>query len=489
MTASSKGGRALRVCLVIDNPLRDLEGIVLVSRHLARRGVETYLVPMYDQGTAVLGLEPDAVVVNYARATNCALLQTYAGAGIMVSVLDTEGGIVDSLEEYATSVARNGTVSYIDQMLMWGPLQHGAFVRFSGLRPDQLELTGCPRMDFCSDPWRGTLSKPANVPTAFVLVNTNFSLVNPRFSASLGKELATTLHAGFSGWDSAYIERLAKETQAAMNRFVAYVADLARSMRSLHFVVRPHPFENPDTYNRAFAGIPNIQVRLEGAVMSWIHASSAVLHLNCGSAVEAALMNKTAINLDWLNTDALVHNAPFPREISQLAESPDVVRALLERVAEGGELETPASSQAQALSRVREWFHNGDGRAAERAADAIVGALERRRPAAHARIRARALIGAQPHRPVHGVVDVIGKALFGGAYRWFRNEIASGSVARGTRATKAVLLADVQSIVARLSPLGNFTPVTRSVRWSETWIPGQAATSVALLPSSASTSQ
>ena len=38
------------VCLIVDNPLRDLEGLVLLGRQLAAKGATVTLVPMYEQG-------------------------------------------------------------------------------------------------------------------------------------------------------------------------------------------------------------------------------------------------------------------------------------------------------------------------------------------------------------------------------------------------------------------------------------------------------
>ena len=43
-----------RVCLIVDNPLRDLDGLILVSWHLSQMDVDVYLVPMYVQATDVI---------------------------------------------------------------------------------------------------------------------------------------------------------------------------------------------------------------------------------------------------------------------------------------------------------------------------------------------------------------------------------------------------------------------------------------------------
>src|SRR3979411_3101357 len=79
------------VCLIVDNPLRDLEGLVLLGRELATRGVKVTLVPMYEQGFDVPALQPDLVLLNYTRPNNADLIKAYKRAGILVGILDTEG--------------------------------------------------------------------------------------------------------------------------------------------------------------------------------------------------------------------------------------------------------------------------------------------------------------------------------------------------------------------------------------------------------------
>ena len=82
--------------LVVDNPKRDLDGLVLLSRQLAARGISSALVPMYQQGIEIPLLDVNAVVLNYARPNNRALIESYKAMGLSVFVLDTEGGVLSS---------------------------------------------------------------------------------------------------------------------------------------------------------------------------------------------------------------------------------------------------------------------------------------------------------------------------------------------------------------------------------------------------------
>ena len=76
-----------RICLIIDNPLRDIDGICLIAWHLSQIGHEVFITPMYDQVYDVFALKPDLVLSNYARANNFELLKQFYNLGIKVIML------------------------------------------------------------------------------------------------------------------------------------------------------------------------------------------------------------------------------------------------------------------------------------------------------------------------------------------------------------------------------------------------------------------
>ena len=185
------------VCLIVDNPLRDLEGLVLLGRQLAAKGATVTLVPMYEQGFDVPALRPDLVLVNYTRPNNADLIKSYKRAGILVGVLDTEGIGGKNPDQFAEMVKSVGCTDLVDLYCVWGQAQHAAFLRHGTVPAALLHATGCPRYDFCAAPWRAALPKPSIEP-GYVLINTNFPVANPRFSDSSSDEEEAMVQAGFS---------------------------------------------------------------------------------------------------------------------------------------------------------------------------------------------------------------------------------------------------------------------------------------------------
>ena len=124
----------MRIALVVDNPYRDLPGLVLLAWRLCRSGATCYLVPVNLRNIELWHLAPDFVLFSYFRPANQELARQLMEADIRVGVLDSEGSIFssvppsavtspdvassrlsdtpDALEEYAISMAPDRNIRH-----------------------------------------------------------------------------------------------------------------------------------------------------------------------------------------------------------------------------------------------------------------------------------------------------------------------------------------------------------------------------------------
>jgi surface carbohydrate biosynthesis protein len=315
------------VCLVVDNPLRDLEGLVLLGRELASRGATVTLVPMYEQGFDVPALRPDLVLLNYTRPNNADLIKSYKRAGILVGVLDTEGIGGKDPDQFAQMVKNVGRTDLVDLYCVWGRAQHAAFLRNGTVPAELLHATGCPRFDFCAPPWRAALPQPSIAP-GFVLINTNFPTVNPRFSSSSSNEEDSMVQAGFA---REFARQFIADAAHAYRSVLDVSIKLARSFPDVQFVLRPHPFENIRSYD-AFADLPNAHVKQDGTSLEWIAGARLLIHQNCSTAIEAAMLRVEPLSMEWFNTPALRLQAAsgVSRAVASEADLIELVRRGLE---------------------------------------------------------------------------------------------------------------------------------------------------------------
>lgn len=356
-----------RVCLIVDNPLRDLDGLVLLGWQLARRGVDAWLVPMYEQSFDVRVVDADLVLVNYVRANNLDHVMAYRREGIRVGVLDTEGVGGKTPAEFAALVAASGGAAAVDLYCVWGVAQQQALVEVGAVPQDRIQVTGCPRYDYCAPPWKNALPLPAEAP-GYVLVNTNFPVINPRFSDGADNEMANAVKAGFS---REFAESYVGDARLAHAGMLALMDTVLTRWPGQRFILRPHPFESHECY-RPLERHANFALRQEGTSVEWLNQARALLHLNCSTAVEAAMLGKPALSPGWLDTPTL--HVPGPSSVSRLAASSEELLEALDAVL-CSSMPVDERQNSQPMRALQALYHEIDGHAAERVALAIIAAL------------------------------------------------------------------------------------------------------------------
>lgn len=356
-----------RVCVIVDNPLRDLDGLVLLAWQLARRGADTWLVPMYEQSFDVRAVGADLVLVNYVRSNNLDHVMAYRREGVRVGVLDTEGVGGKTPSEFATLVASSGGANAVDLYCVWGQAQRQALAEIGAVPADRIQVTGCPRYDYCAPPWKNALPMPAEEP-GYVLVNTNFPLVNPRFSGGADDEIANAVKAGFS---REFAESYVRDARLAHTGMLALMETILARWPGQRFILRPHPFESNECY-RSLERYANFGLRQEGTSVEWLSQARALLHLNCSTGIEAAMLGKPALSPAWLDTPAL--HLRGPSSVSRLAESPEALLEAFDEVL-GSPVSPDDRRSSQPLQALQAQYHYIDGHAADRVADAIMSAL------------------------------------------------------------------------------------------------------------------
>jgi surface carbohydrate biosynthesis protein len=319
---------------------------------------------MYEQSFDVRAVGADFVLVNYLRSNNLDHVMAYRREGIRVGVLDTEGVGGKTPVEFAALVAASGGAAAVDLYCVWGEAQKQALVGIGADPEFRIQVTGCPRYDYCAPPWKDALPLPAE-PPGYVLINTNFPVINPRFSNGSDEEVENAVNAGFT---REFAETYVRDARLAHAGVIALVETILVRWPNQRFILRPHPFESHECY-RPLERHANFALRQEGTSLMWINHARALLQFKCSTAVEAAMLGKPALSPAWLDTQAL--HVPGPSSVSQLAPSPEALIQALDAVLCSPTLE----DDRQTSQPLQSLYHHIDGHAAERVADVIVSAL------------------------------------------------------------------------------------------------------------------
>ena len=275
-TSSRRSWPALRIALTVNHPHRDLAGVVLTAMALCRKGATCFITPANFQEWEIWSLAPDFVVLHYARRGIDAFVERLARAGIGFGVLDAEGGIWETGDVVlGAAVARPVAPRAGSALLFVGARPRRSpgprSLPFAGADPNQQRL----RFDFYHPSWRSVLLDEGAGGRRRILVNTNFSMVNPRFvSPDRNRENMQSVY----GWDEARVRQLLDKEQQAIAATIAMVSALAADVPdTAAFVVRPHPFESPEPYRRALHHA-NVEVNADGPVQTQIARAAVVVN-------------------------------------------------------------------------------------------------------------------------------------------------------------------------------------------------------------------
>lgn len=360
-----------KVCLIVDNPKRDIDGLALVGWYLIKKNIDVIFVPMYEWHE-VFFIKPDLVLVNYTRLANNKMISRCKELKIAVGVLDTEGGILRNVDEYFGKAMRYG--ENVDFYCTWGKKQYDAIIAQNALDKTKVALTGCPRYDFGAKPWDNTLINNRNSKKRkMVLINTNFPFINPKYNTP-GKELKDLIEK--EGYDKQFANELFEQTIKTNEKFNDVILKLSNDFPQLDFIIRPHPFESIEQYITLTKNQGNVQVIQDGTVFSWIAKSDLLIHQNCSTAVESILLNVEPINLRFISGSLL--KQPVSAKVSFNVDSYEKLYETVDLVQKGEQLQVSESLKVERKKIIEDWFYKNDGKASERVADKIEEILIKR---------------------------------------------------------------------------------------------------------------
>lgn len=388
----------MRVALIVDNPLRDLPGMVLVARRLCQAEALCHLVPMNLQDTELRALAPDAVLVNYLRPGNQELVRQLLEAEVCVFLSDTEGGVLPHPGDYGSLLAPDPTVRHgLAAWCAWGPLLAAHALQQGWFRDSQVLVTGAPRFDFYAHPWRQAAlaaSRHAEaVPTPMVLVNGNFPLANPRYETP---EREVDDLVGRYGFPRPQVEAWRATQEEAMAGLVALVNHLAPRLPEISFVYRPHPFEAIAPYRDLLSVAPNVRLLQQGTVDGWVLRSAAVIQRSCTTAIDAAMAGVPALSPRWLPVDPEIDSA---ENVSIGCGGIDEVENHLRTILAGDHAD-PDGAERVLEQVLADWFHRIDGNGHARVAEAVLERSVTHDREAHL-ARCAAVGGPAPSLPPH----------------------------------------------------------------------------------------
>jgi surface carbohydrate biosynthesis protein len=120
----------------------------------------------------------------------------------------------------------------------------------------------------------------------FILINTSFSFANNHLPRNL-------VVKNYSSRIPNFHEKV-KYQELQINNFLDLAIQLS-SLDEFNIVIRPHPEESLSIYEEALSKFSNIYINNSGNVIPWIIASEVMIHHDCTTSIEAAMLGKSSI--------------------------------------------------------------------------------------------------------------------------------------------------------------------------------------------------
>ena len=326
----------MNIYIPIEVKVRELEGRTLLALAAAERGHQVILGSKKETLlSAVNGDLPPGIVHMKSLTPSEQMLEQLEkmqSLGHFITSQDEESGLLDeSYEKFAKIRYSAESINLASGVFGWGEHDVDCLHKVYPTQSKKIIATGSPRVDF----WRTDFGEYFHKDTKieqwkekpYLLVVSNFGSVIR--SNKIWNVMARLREAGYFDRDSE-MELFEYEYSGYMlqliGHFVKMVRKVAETYPDVNILIRPHPVEAEDAWDKMIGPYPNVHVFRDGTISSWIRGATAIVHNGCTSALEAAVSGVPRIAYRPIPS-------PFEREIpNQLSREAFTMDELLEKI-------------------------------------------------------------------------------------------------------------------------------------------------------------
>ena len=275
-----------KICIIIDNPFRDLKGMLLLSLYLVEK-FDIYLVEQYNKREIYL-LDPSIVIFHNARENNISYINFCKQNDIKTCVLDTEGGY-DSfgvMNEIINKELKKN-IKIVDLYFCWGLYMYRK-LRKKIEKKDQkkIKLTGSPKADLLFYYSEKRFAKETDI-----LFNTSFPIIDPRY----GNRNITikSFKEDLNYINNKKKNKYLKGSQSNQNEFIELIKKISIDFKKQKISIRVHPFESKKKYEILSKQFKNIKiVSDEEDLNETLKKTKVLIHYNCTTSFEFYLLKQ-----------------------------------------------------------------------------------------------------------------------------------------------------------------------------------------------------
>jgi surface carbohydrate biosynthesis protein len=298
---------ASTLIIPVENQVRELDAKLLLSCIAAERGFPVIIGSRAFVHFEVASIPRGVYLAKSMRSLSSSMFKILRMLGHEIVAWEEEALVHPPADTYFTLRLSPSTIRNVSHVFAWGQENVDLLGQYPYLPSHMpIHITGNPRGDILRPEMRAyfqaEVEKLRERFGEFILINTNFTDVNPFIPAiglfipeEDGGKGSRRGQAGI-GMSEEFAEGLWHHKMAILEDFKKLIPALEQAFPEMTIVVRPHPSESFKVYNDIAAQCERVKVIHEGNVIPWLLASKTLVHNGCTTGLEAYALGVPAIS-------------------------------------------------------------------------------------------------------------------------------------------------------------------------------------------------
>ena len=301
------GNSASTLIIPVENQVRELDAKILLACVAAERGFSVIIGSRAFVHFEVASVPRGVYLAKSMRSLSNSMFRILRLLGHEIVAWEEEALVHPPPDTYFTLRLSPTTIRNVSHVFAWGQENVDLLRQYPELPANMpIHITGNPRGDILRPEMRPyfdtEVERLRNLYGDFILINTNFTDVNPfipnigLFLPAKGPGEKSRLGQAGIGMSRQFAEGLWDHKQAILKDFQQLIPALEQAFPDLTIIVRPHPSENFKIYNDLAAQCERVKVTNEGNVIPWLLAAKTMVHNGCTTGLEAYVLGVPAIS-------------------------------------------------------------------------------------------------------------------------------------------------------------------------------------------------
>lgn len=353
--------------LPVENQVREFDAKLLLACTAAERGFQVLLGSRTYTHFAADAIPRAVYLAKSMRGLSTTMFDILERLGHRIIAWDEEGLVRPPDRWYFERRLSEAAMRRVSALLAWGPSNAATLGAFPACRNIPIHVTGNPRIDMLRPEvlpyYQPEAERIRERYGPFLLVNSNFGHVNHYV-----QDLRVDAPRGRARDE--YAAALAAHRSTVFEHFEQMLPALGRAFADHTIVIRPHPIESSERWQRLAATSPNLAVASDGNVAPWLMSCDALIQNGCQTAIEASLIGTPAVSYKPVTSEL---DVGLIDDLTHIANDLDSLIAALQAIVRG-ELGPRTGSERDA--HLAQHLTALDGRpACDRMVDAIEASL------------------------------------------------------------------------------------------------------------------